>query len=76
MPRGGFSGGVAIYETGEALGVITSSLVHDDLPEQLGFFAVLSVEGIMKCLEPHNLFPDLQREHHDKLLGRGDKAKS
>jgi Trypsin-like peptidase domain len=41
MPRGGFSGGVAISEYGFLLGVITQSLVRND---ESGFFTVVSVE--------------------------------
>ncbi len=63
-PRGGFSGGVAIYENGDALGVITSSFVEGTAPEQNGFFAVLSVEAIVKCLEANGLYPDIQKQHH------------
>jgi len=68
IPRGGFSGGVAIQEDGDALGVITSSLTQDDLPEQLGFFAVLSVEAIVKCLEANGLYPEVQRTYHESVL--------
>ncbi|HBE76789.1 MAG TPA: hypothetical protein DDW65_03275 [Firmicutes bacterium] len=69
VPRGGFSGGVAIHESGDALGVITSSFVQNSEPEQLGFFSVLSIEAIVKCLEKHKLYPEIQKEHHDKVLG-------
>lgn len=69
LPRGGFSGGVAIHESGDALGVVTSSLVENEQPEQLGFFAVLSIEGIIKCLEENGLYPKLQKEYHDKKIG-------
>lgn len=68
-PRGGFSGGVAIHEGGEALGVISSSFNMNNEPEQLGFFAVLSVEAIHKCLEHNNMYPKIQKEHHDQVLG-------
>ncbi len=68
-PRGGFSGGVAIHESGDALGVITSSFNMNGESEQLGFFAVLSIEAIVKCLKHNGLYPQLQREHHDKVLG-------
>lgn len=68
MPRGGFSGGVAIHETGYALGVVTASLVSDGAPEQLGFLAVLSIEAIMKCLEENDLLPEVQRQHQAELL--------
>jgi hypothetical protein len=68
-PRGGFSGGVAIHESGHALGVITSSFGKDNQPEQLGFFAVLSIEGIVECLAQNKLFPEFQRKHYESLLG-------
>ncbi|MBT1514366.1 trypsin-like peptidase domain-containing protein [Bradyrhizobium sp. SRL28] len=68
-PRGGFSGGVAIHEDGDALGVITSSFLDGDLPEQIGFFAVLSIEAIIHCLAINDLYPDFQRQHHKKILG-------
>jgi hypothetical protein len=63
IPRGGFSGGPAFTEDGFALGVVTSSFVNGDQPVELGFFAVVSVETIVKCLEAHDLFPDVQRNH-------------
>jgi Trypsin-like peptidase domain len=68
IPRGGFSGGVAIQENGDALGVVTSSLTQDSLPEQLGFFAVLSVEAIVKCLGANGLYPKVQSEYHKSKL--------
>jgi hypothetical protein len=68
-PRGGFSGGVAIHESGDALGVITSSFNINHEPEQLGFFAVLSIEAIVKCLEHNGMYPTFQQEYRDKMLG-------
>jgi hypothetical protein len=74
-PRGGFSGGVAIHESGDALGVITSSFNQNHEPEQLGFFAVLSIEAIVKCLEYNGMYPSFQKECHDKVLGlSGEKT--
>jgi hypothetical protein len=69
MPRGGFSGGVAIYEDGTALGVITTSLGMNHEPEQLGFFAVLSIEGIVGCLIANRIYPEVQREFYKSILG-------
>jgi hypothetical protein len=68
-PRGGFSGGVAIHESGEALGIVTSSFVKGDNPPELGFFAVLSIEGIVNCLAESGLYPETQRRHHQSVLG-------
>ncbi|SRR6056297_214895 len=75
-PRGGFSGGgVAIHERGDALGVITSSFNKNHEPEQLGFFAVVSIEAIIKCLEHNDMYPKFQKEYHDKVLGlSGEKT--
>ena len=74
IPRGGFSGGVAIHESGDVLGVITSSFIKDEQPEQLGFFAVLSIEGIVKCLEENSLYPEIQKEYHDRKMGLKNKS--
>jgi hypothetical protein len=74
VPRGGFSGGVAIHEDGDALGVITSSLVYNQEPEQLGFFSVLSIEAIVQCLMAHDLFPRVQQEYHERVLGISRKT--
>lgn len=68
MPRGGFSGGVAIHEDGDALGVVTSSFLDGDLPEQVGFFAVLSIEAIIHCLAINDLYPEFQRQYHKEIL--------
>ncbi|MGI2175762.1 S1 family peptidase [Shewanella ulleungensis] len=68
-PRGGFSGGVAIHENGAVLGVITSSLVENNLPEQNGFFAVLSIEPIIKFLEDFNIMPKIQKQYQNEQLG-------
>ena len=67
MPRGGFSGGLAITENDVALGVITRSLLTADLPPELGYFAVLSVEPIYICLADHKLLPERQAEGWDDL---------
>lgn len=60
MPRGGFSGGLAVTESEIALGVITSSLLTNARESELGFFAVLSVEPIYVCLAEHKMLPDCQ----------------
>lgn len=66
-PRGGFSGAPAITEEGSGLGIVTSSLLTDGRPAELGFFAVLSVEPIYVCLAEHKLLPDCQAENWDGL---------
>jgi S1-C subfamily serine protease len=57
MPRGGFSGGPAVLEDGDVLGVITEALLRDDSPPELGFFAVMTVEPIYDCLRQNNILP-------------------
>lgn len=68
-PRGGFSGGVAIHEEGFALGLVTSSMVKQGDPAELGFFAVLSIEAIVACLSENDLMPHVQIKHFDSLHG-------
>jgi hypothetical protein len=49
IPRGGLSGGVAIHEDGDALGVITSALIENEEPEQLGCLAVYQGDCDLPC---------------------------
>jgi hypothetical protein len=56
-PRGGFSGGVVISEWDFAWGVITTSLISNNKPEELGYLTVLTVEPILECLGAHRLMP-------------------
>lgn len=65
MPRGGFSGGVAVLESGIALGIVTSSLMVDAAPAELGFMTVVGVEPIYGCLADNRLLPDCQAEGWD-----------
>jgi hypothetical protein len=60
MPRGGFSGGVAISEWNFAFGVVTQSLLSGDLPSELGFFTTTSVEVVYDLLVHHKLLPKCQ----------------
>jgi hypothetical protein len=62
MPRGGFSGGLALSEYGFGLGVITRSVLFDGAPAELGFMAVLGVEPIFTCLADGKMVPQVQRE--------------
>jgi hypothetical protein len=57
MARGGFSGGVVLSEWGVALGIVTSSLLKNGVPEELGYLTVLTVEPILECLGAHGLLP-------------------
>lgn len=55
MARGGFSGGVVLSERGFALGLVTSSLLKNGAPEELGYLTVLTVEPILECLGKNDL---------------------
>lgn len=68
MARGGFSGGVVLSEWGVALGVITSSLLKNGAPEELGYLTVLTVEPILECLGVHGLLPKSLAEQWDGLF--------
>ena len=57
-PRGGFSGGAVVSEWGVVLGLVTSSLVKNHAPEELGYLTVLTVEPILECLGAHKLMPN------------------
>jgi hypothetical protein len=61
IPRGGFSGGLALSEYDFALGLISSSLTKDHKVAELGFMAVISVEPIYECLALHKLLPECQK---------------
>jgi hypothetical protein len=69
IPRGGFSGGVAISEYGFALGLITESLLSDGKPTELGYFATTSIESIYVCLEEHKMVPSNQVFWHSLSNG-------
>jgi hypothetical protein len=65
IPRGGFSGGVAISEWDFVLGVVTESLVMNNMPSELGFLNVISVEPILECLGKGKMLPACQSEYWD-----------
>jgi hypothetical protein len=67
MPRGGFSGGVAISEWNFAFGVVTQSLFAGDLPSELGYFATTSIEAVFNCLAHNKILPECQKEGWDGL---------
>lgn len=67
MPRGGFSGGLALSESGVALGIVTTSLVNGGAMAELGYMAVVSVEPVYVCLAEHKLLPACQAEGWDGL---------
>ncbi|MFV1564838.1 MULTISPECIES: S1 family peptidase, partial [Phaeobacter] len=68
MARGGFSGGVVLSEWGVAMGMVTSSLLRNGEPEELGYMTVLSVEPILQCLGEHALLSPEDAERWDGLF--------
>jgi len=68
VPRGGFSGGVAISRWGFALGVITQSLLNQVGPTELGYFAATSIEVVWDCLKAANMLPDVQKQGWDDTV--------
>jgi hypothetical protein len=44
MARGGFSGGVALDQSGTALALVTESLGQADMPVETGYMSLLSIE--------------------------------
>jgi hypothetical protein len=72
MPRGGFSGGVALSEFGFVLGVVTQSVLADSKPEELGYLNVTTVEPIYVCLADFKLLPEPQAEGWDGLWNSKD----
>lgn len=69
MARGGFSGGVVLSEWGVAMGMVTSSLLKSDKPEELGYMTVLSIEPILECLGKHGLLSPEDAKLWDCLFG-------
>ena len=57
MPRGGFSGGPVLTDSGWLLGVVTSSLLTDGNPAELGFGVAITVEPIWELLAENGVFP-------------------
>lgn len=67
VPRGGFSGGLALSEWGYALGVITQSLLTGPGPAELGYFTATSIEAVYACLDANGVLPARQKDGLDGL---------
>jgi len=67
IPRGGFSGGLALSEFGFVIGTVSQSLLTNDSAPELGFFATTSVECIYDCLRQNNILPECQKQGWDGL---------
>ena len=61
--RGGFSGGPCLHENGFAIGVITESLTQANLPTELGYLSVISIEPVYTCLRHHGIMPKIVEEN-------------
>lgn len=72
MARGGFSGSPVITEEGIVLGVATESLSLNNQPTELGYLAIMSVEGIYKCIAHHKLIPKHIDEQWDGFWSKED----
>ena len=57
LARAGFSGGPVILGESYVLGVVTSSLLRDEAPAEVGFHAALTVEPIWNLLFENRIFP-------------------
>jgi S1-C subfamily serine protease len=57
LARGGFSGGPVLTDDGWLIGTMTSSLVTNYGPAELGFGAALTVEPLWHLLFDHHIFP-------------------
>jgi hypothetical protein len=55
LPRGGFSGGPVISEYRFLLGIMTESLVYNNLAPELGFASVVSIEPLLVLLQDHDI---------------------
>lgn len=70
--RGGFSGGVALNESGVAVGVITESQVRGGAPTELGFMSVLSIEQAIDLAVEHfgySIHGKVPGRYNDTLFG-------
>ena len=56
MARGGFSGGVVLTESGEALGLVTESLGNSESLVETGFMSILSIEAGAELAEKYFQF--------------------
>lgn len=62
VARGGFSGGPCLIDFDFALGLVTESLNRDQLPVELGYTSVVSVEPLFTCMASHGIVPACQKE--------------
>jgi S1-C subfamily serine protease len=69
MARGGFSGGPVISEFGFLIGVVTDAFIKDDLPEELGHAAVMTVEPLWELLAKHEVYPASNAEFVREIRG-------
>lgn len=74
LPRGGFSGGPAVSEFGQVLGVIVQSLLRDGGPPESGYVTVLGVEAIYGLLADHRMLPPEQSEGWDGFWNHQEAA--
>ncbi len=57
-PKGGYSGGPVISESGHVIGVITESLFKDNENQESGFLTVILVDVLLNFMREKNLNPE------------------
>jgi hypothetical protein len=62
LARGGFSGGPALTEPNDCLGMVTRSVLKEGQPEELGFMAVIPPLPILEMLDHHSIMPGYLKE--------------
>ena len=62
LGRGGFSGGPALTPPHHCLGVVTRAVVKAELPEELGFMAVVGPWPVLELLDQNKIMPRYLRE--------------
>jgi len=68
-PRGGYSGGPVISESGHVFGIMTESLYEKDKGHESGFFAVTPVDGLLKFMKQKGINPNGFNEEEWFALG-------
>jgi len=53
LARGGFSGGPVLDEEGILLGIVTESLVKNEVPSELGYMNILCTDAINSCINKY-----------------------
>ncbi len=74
LPRGGFSGGPLISEYGFLLGTMTESLLEYGQPNELGYFASVSIEPLLELIVDNKIKCGANFEFAYDLLENGGQG--